>query len=158
MRNSLAALFLAVAVPAAGQVPSPAQAPAPAPAPATMAPAAPMPTPAPVAQTLTFDDAIRVALERHPDAARAAQAILRAEAFLQASRSVFLPSLNGTITTTILNEERGFSGQVTQPQTQSSFGVQAAFPVLAAARWAQAAQARDQVGIARIGAEETRRQ
>jgi outer membrane protein TolC len=36
--------------------------------------------------------------------------------------------------------------------------VQGSFPVLAAARWAQAAQARDQVGIARIGAEETRRQ
>src|SRR6185295_17507595 len=104
-----------------------------APVPATMTPAAPIPTPAPVAQTLTFDDAIRVALERHPDAARAAQAILRAEALLQASRSVFLPSLNGTVTTTILNEKRASSGQVTQPQTQSAFGVQAAFPVLAAA-------------------------
>jgi outer membrane protein len=150
MRNALTALLLAVAVPAAAQVP--------APAPALMPPLAPIPTAAPVAQTLTFDDAIRVAIDRHPDTARAAQAILRAEALLQASRSVFLPSLNGTITTTILNEERGFSGQVTQPQTQSSFAAQAAFPVLAAARWAQAAQARDQVGIARIGAEETRRQ
>ncbi len=118
----------------------------------------PIPIPAPVGQSVTFDDAIRIALERHPDAARAAQAILRAEALLQASRSVFLPSLNGTITTTVLNEARGFEGQVTQPQTQSAFGVQAAFPVLAASRWAQAAQARDQVGIARIGAEETRRQ
>ncbi len=142
MRSALAVLLLIVAAPVAAQVPAPG----------------PIPTPAPVAQTLTFDDAIRVALERHPDAARAAQAILRAEALLQASRSVFLPTLNGTVTTTILNEERGFSGQVSQPQTQSSLGVQAAFPVLAAARWAQAAQARDQVGIARIGAEETRRQ
>jgi outer membrane protein TolC len=140
MRSVLITLLLAMAAPVAGQNPPP------------------IPSPAPVGQTLTFDDAIRVALERHPDAARAAQAILRAEALLQASRSVFLPSLNGTITTTVLNEARGFSGQVTQPQTQSAFGVQAAFPVLAASRWAQAAQARDQVGVARIGAEETRRQ
>ena len=43
----------------------------------------PIPTPAPVAQTVTFDEAVRIALERHPDAARAAQAILRAEAMLQ---------------------------------------------------------------------------
>jgi outer membrane protein len=156
MRNTLAALLLAIAAPAAGQVP--ASAPVPAPAPATMPPAAPIPTPTAVAQTLTFDDAIRVALERHPDAARAAQAILRAEALLQASRSVFLPSLNGTITTTILNEERAFSGQVSQPQTQTAFGVQASFPVLAAARWAQAAQAADQVGVARLAGDETRRQ
>lgn len=134
-------------------VPAPAAAPQPAPAPLP-----PIPTPAPVGQSLTFDETIRIALERHPDAARAAQAILRAEALLQASRSVFLPSLNGTVTTTVLNEARGFEGQVTQPQTQSAFGVQAAFPVLAASRWAQAAQARDQVGVVRIGAEEIRRQ
>ena len=118
----------------------------------------PIPTPLPAAQTVTFDEAVRIALERHPDAARAAQAILRAEALLQSSRSVFLPSLNGTVTTTILNEERGSNGQVTQPQTQSAFGVQASYPVLAAARWAQAAQAADQVAIARISQDETRRQ
>ncbi len=166
----VAALHIGAAAAAAQAVvpPTPAQTPPPsapaAPAPAAPAPAAepgplpPIPTPAPVGQAVTFDDAVRLALERHPDTARAAQAILRAEALLQASRSVFLPSLNGTVTTTVLNEERGFEGQVTQPQTQSAFGVQAAFPVLAAARWAQAAQARDQVGVARIGAEEARRQ
>jgi outer membrane protein len=142
MRSALVALLVAVAAPVAAQVP----------------PGPPIPAPAPVAQTLTFDDAIRLALERHPNVERAAQAILRAEALLQASRSVFLPSLNGTVTTTVLNEARGFSGQITQPQTQSAFSMQAAFPVLAAARWAQATQARDQVEIARVGRDETRRQ
>jgi outer membrane protein len=147
MRRIVVALVLAVATPVAAQT-----------QPLAAQNLPPIPTPTPVGQTLTFDDAIRVALERHPDAARASQAILRAEALLQASRSVFLPSLNGTITTTVLNAERGFEGQVSQPQTQAAFAVQAAFPVLAASRWAQAAQARDQVGVARIGAEETRRQ
>lgn len=109
-------------------------------------------------QAVTFDDAVRLALERNPGVERAAQSILRAEALLQSARSVFLPTLNGTVTTTVLNEARGFSGQVTQPQTQSAFSMQAAFPVLAASRWAQATQARDQVAVARIGGDETRRQ
>ena len=175
LRTALSAVVLhAGATWAAGQavapVPEPTQSPQTAPAPvplapstpapqaSVMAPLPPIPTPAPVGQSVTFDEAIRIALERHPDAARAAQAILRAEALLQGARSVFLPQVNGTVTTTILNEARGFEGQITQPQTQSSFGAQGVFPVLAASRWAQAAQARDQVGIARIGAEETRRQ
>jgi outer membrane protein len=160
MRRPVTTAALSAAVLLAAHAPSLAQAIAP---PATQVPPAPaalppIPTPAPVGQSLTFDEAIRTALEKHPDAARAAQAILRAEALLQASRSVFLPALNGTITTTVLNEARGFDDQVTQPRTQSAFGAQASFPVLAASRWAQAAQARDQVGVARIGAEETRRQ
>jgi outer membrane protein TolC len=146
MRSALALALIVLAAPNAGTVA------------AQVPPGPPIPTPAATSQTLTFDEAIRLALERHPNVERAAQTILRAEALLQSSRSVFLPSLNGTATTTILNEARGFSGQVTQPQTQSAFSVQAAFPVLAAARWAQATQARDQVEIARIGRDETRRQ
>ncbi len=134
--------------------PAPVQA-APEPSPAQMPP---IPTPAPVGQTVNFDEAVRIATERSPDAARAAQAILRAEAVLQGARGVFLPTVNGTVTTTILNDERGFQGQVTQPQTQAAFGAQVAFPVLAASRWAQATQAADQVAISHIGRDETRRQ
>ena len=157
-----AAVLFTFAAPVRAQVsrpasvtPPPAEAPGQAPESGSFAP---IPTPGPVSQTVTFDEAVRLALDRHPDAARAAQAILRAEALLQSSRSVFLPSLNGTVTTTILNEERGFSGQVTQPQTQSAFGAQASFPILAAARWAQATQAADQVALARLSLYETRRQ
>jgi outer membrane protein len=152
-----AAVLFAPAAPVRAQVAAPSTVTPPAQAPETGG-FAPIPTPLPASQTVTFDEAVRIALERHPDAARAAQAILRAEALLQSSRSVFLPSLNGAVTTTILDEERGFSGQVTQPQTQSAFGIQASYPVLAASRWAQAAQAADQVGIARISLDETRRQ
>jgi outer membrane protein len=152
-----AAVLFALAAPVRAQVAAPPPVTQP-PAQAPEGAFAPIPTPLPAAQTVTFDEAVRFALERHPDAARAAQAILRAEALLQSSRSVFLPSLNGTVTTTILNEERGLNGQVTQPQTQSAFGIQASYPVLAAARWAQAAQAADQVAVARISQDETRRQ
>jgi outer membrane protein TolC len=60
--------------------------------------------------------------------------------------------------TTVLDAARGFDGNITQPRTQTSFGATAAYPILAAERWALAKQTADQVGIARISAEEARRQ
>jgi outer membrane protein TolC len=151
-----AAVVVVLAAPVAAQTPPPPPVQA-APEPST-AQMPPIPAPEPMGQTVSFDEAVRIAIERSPDAARAAQAILRAEAVLQGARGVFLPTVNGTATTTILNEERGFQGQVTQPQTQAAFGAQVAFPILAASRWAQATQAADQVAISRIGRDETRRQ
>ena len=47
---------------------------------------------------------------------------------------------------------------MTQPRTQSTFSATATYSVFAPVRWAQKNQAADQVGIARISAEETRRQ
>jgi outer membrane protein TolC len=107
---------------------------------------------------VTFDEAVRRALAANPDVAQAAQTILRAEAVLHGTRSVHWPAVNATVTTTMLNEERGFNGLVTQPQTQSALAGAVAYPVLSAARWAQVVQAGDRVRVARIGAEETRRQ
>lgn len=144
------------AVPPPVVAPQPAQ-PQPA-QPATTPPKPPIMVPAPVGVRLSFDDAVRQGIERNPDVARAAQSILRAEAFLMGARSVFQPTVNGAVTTTILNEARGFEGTITQPQTQTVFGVVGAYPILAASRWAQAAQAADQVTVAKIGSEETRRQ
>jgi outer membrane protein TolC len=153
-----AAVVVMLVAPVMAQTPPPTPSPVQAasePSPAQMPP---IPAPAPVGQTVTFDDAVRIATERSPDAARAAQAILRAEAILQGARGIFLPTVNGTVTTTILNEERGFQGQVSQPQSQAAFGAQVAYPILAASRWAQATQAGDQAAIARISRDETRRQ
>jgi len=156
-----AAVVVVLVAPGAAQTPPqtplplpPVQA-APEPTPAQMPP---IPTPAPVGQSVSFDEAVRIATERSPNAERAAEAILQAEAVLQGARGVFQPIVNGTATTTILNAERGFQGQVTQPQTQAAFGAQVAFPVLAASRWAQATQAADRVAISRISRDETRRQ
>ena len=155
--RSLIAMACATAtVPVLAQTPAP-QTPA-VPIQAASQSQAPIPGPAPASRTVTFDEAVTTALEKHPNVARAAQAILRAEALLQSARSVFQPGVNGSVTTTILRQEGVFQGQVTQPQTQTNFAVQAAYPILAASRWAQAAQASDQVGIAKIGAQETRRQ
>ena len=158
-RTLIGAAFCVAVTPALHAQAPPVPPPVVAPQPAPPAPARPpIMAPAPIAVRLSFDEAVRQAVERNPDVARAAQSILRAEAFLMSARSVFQPIVNGAVTTTILNEARGFEGTITQPQTQTAFGVQAAFPILAASRWAQAAQAADQVAIAKIGSEETRRQ
>lgn len=114
--------------------------------------------PSPVVESVTFDEAVKRALERNPTVGQAEQAILRSQALLSQSRSVFRPTVTGDYATTMLDAERGFAGNVTQPRTQSRFGATGSFPVLAASRWAAAGQARDQVGIARLSAAEVRRQ
>ena len=112
----------------------------------------------PEPERVTFELAIARALERNPGIAEAAQSILQAEALLQQVSTVYRPTVNGNITTSILDSERGFNDLVTQPRTQSLFGVSVSYPVLAASRWAQRVQAEDQIRVARLGVEEARRQ
>ncbi len=109
-------------------------------------------------ESVTFDEAVRRALESNPGVAEAAQSILRADALLQDARTVRQPTVSGSVTTTVLDSERGFDDFVTQPRTQSLLGMSLSYPVLAAARWAQQAQAQDQIRVARLGVDETRRQ
>ena len=107
---------------------------------------------------VTFREAVRRATERNPSVGEAAQAILRAEGLLEGAKSVFKPTLYGDVSTTILDAARGFAGNITQPRTQYVFNATAAYPFLAAERWARKNQAADQVEIAKISADETRRQ
>jgi outer membrane protein TolC len=108
--------------------------------------------------TVTFEEAVKRALERNPTVGQASQVILRAQALLDQARAVFRPSVNGLVGTTVLDAARGFDGNITQPRTQTTFNATASYPLLAASRWASAKQAADQVGIARISAEEARLQ
>ncbi|HET7747187.1 MAG TPA: TolC family protein, partial [Vicinamibacteria bacterium] len=105
---------------------------------------------------ITFDAAVRRAVEATPTVAEAQQAIRRAEALLADARTVFHPSLDATYGTTVLDEARGFNGMITQPRTQSAFGAVLSYSVLAPSRWAERTQAADQVHVARMSAEETR--
>ena len=109
-------------------------------------------------ERVTFREAVRRATERNPSVGEAAQAILRAEGLLEGAKSVFKPTLYGDVSTTILDAARGFAGNITQPRTQYVFNATAAYPFLAAERWARKNQAADQVEIAKISADETRRQ
>ncbi len=109
-------------------------------------------------ERISFDEAVRRAIERNPDVAEAAQAILRAETLLQSARTVYRPTLGGTMTTTVLDAERGFDEFVTQPRTQTFVGASLSYPILAASRWALGAQAEDQIRVAKLSVAETRRQ
>ena len=111
-----------------------------------------------VPERITFDEAVRRAVEKNPNVAEAAQAILQAEALLQQANVVRRPTVSAAATTTLLDAERGFDEFVTQPQTQTLFGAAISYPVLAASRWAESAQAQDQVRVARLSVTETRRQ
>ena len=108
-------------------------------------------------ERVTFEEAVRHAVEHHPTVGQAEQAILRAQGLLDQARSVFRPLVYGTAGETILDAARGFAGNITQPRAQASFSGTMSYPLLAASRWALAKQAADQVGIARISAEEVRR-
>jgi outer membrane protein TolC len=110
------------------------------------------------ADRVTFEEAVARALARNPTVGEATQAILRAEALLAEARAVYRPLLTGAAGTTVLDAARGFDGNITQPRTQTSFSGIASFPLLAASRWAAARQAADQVAIAKISAEDVRRQ
>ena len=114
--------------------------------------------PSDVVERITFDEAIRRALDRNPSIAEAAQAIFQAETLLQHARTVFRPTIDASFVTTILDAERGFDEFVTQPRTQSFLGGIISYPVLAASRWALNAQAEDQIRVARLGVDEVRRQ
>ena len=99
-------------------------------------------TGAPVVR-MTFEEAIRMALEKNPGVAEAAQAILQAEALLQQARTVYRPTLDGAVVTTVLDNERGFDGQAVQPQMQTLLAASLSYPVLASSRWAARASSRD---------------
>ena len=111
----------------------------------------------PAMQTMTFDAAIERALANNPNVAIAENAIRRAEALLQQARTVTRPTVTGGLTTTILDSERAFGGQVSQPQTQSVFAGNVSYPILAPSRWALRDQAADQVAVATLGAVDRRR-
>jgi outer membrane protein TolC len=109
-------------------------------------------------ETVGFDEAVRRAVANNHDVARAAAAILRAEALLGRARAAILPTAELYASETVVNEELGFGGSVTLPRNQFAVGGTLTVPVLAASAWAARTQAADRVEIARLEAAEIRRQ
>lgn len=112
----------------------------------------------PTLERVTFEEAIRRAVERNPSAAIAAAQILRADALLRQTRAATLLSVTGNATSTTLNTGVSFEGTTVTPRTQVSATVDVGFPLFAPAQWARRAEARDLRGIADLSAAETRRQ
>ena len=109
-------------------------------------------------ETVGFDEAVRRAVENNYDVARATTAILTAEGLLKRARSTILPSIELYAGEAVIDSERGYENIVTQPRDQFSAYAAVRVPVLAASRWAERAQAANQVEIARLEAADVRRQ
>ncbi len=112
----------------------------------------------PPLEAVSFDEAVRRAIDHNHDVARAATSILEAEALLGRARAAVKPSVDAQAVETQLDGERGFGGTVVRPDRQLVLLATAAVPVLAPMRWAATAQAADRVGIARLEAADVRKQ
>lgn len=110
------------------------------------------------ADVVGFDDAVQRAIAANPTVERAATAVRSAQVLLAQARAAVRPTIDGTISTTVLDGERGFDGNVVQPRTQTLFAGSAATPVLAMAQWAARAQAELRIGVAELDVADVRRQ
>ena len=139
-------LVAAIILGGAGSTPAFAQAPAPAGQP---------PTPV---ERVSFDEAVRRAIDRNPSAAVAAAGIERAEALLSAARADTSLQVNGNLSTTTVNRSIEFEGTTVSPRNQVTAALDVRMPLLAPARWARRAQAEDARDIAGLSAADARRQ
>jgi outer membrane protein TolC len=131
--------------------------PAPPTAPAT-APATPIPRGASGAAPVSFEEVVKRAMARSPDAALATEEIRRAEALVRQVRAGWLPTLNANATYTRLDADRELSGRVILGANQLSGNLQLSVPILAPRGWAASARAREAEGIARSTSTDTKRQ
>lgn len=111
----------------------------------------------PLAETLTFDVAVKRAMDRNPTALQAAAEIARAHALLEQARSASLPTLNGVGTYTRLDANR-FSGPLLlQPDSAVNLSAVLTVPLVNPRGWAAWDQASQQVDVTALRAEDVRR-
>jgi outer membrane protein TolC len=113
--------------------------------------------PAP-AERLTFQEAIKRAIERNPSSAVAAAGILRAEGLLVQARAATRPELTAFVTTTTLNSGVEFGGQTVSPQNSLLANLDLRAPIFAAAQWARRTQAEDTRRVAEANEADAHRQ
>src|SRR5262245_28151958 len=99
-------------------------------------------------ERLTFDEAIRRAVENNPTVTQAAAGIIRAQAILQQVRADSLPSLEAAVTTSVIDPVPSFGGTNINPRTQVLTSAGFVAPLIAPVEWAQRNQAGDQVVVA----------
>jgi len=119
---------------------------------------APAVTHAQTMERVTFEEAIRRATANNPGVRQAAAGIMRAEALLQQVRARTLPTLDATFTTSVIDPVTQFAGNSINPRTQTNTGATFSAPLLTPVRWAERAQAADQVLVAEAGSADVVRQ
>ena len=144
--STLTVMFASAALPAFAQQP-------PAPVLAQLPPQMIQPV-----ERVTLEEAVARALTNNPTIAAASQAVLRAEGLLQQARAATRPNVSAAFLNSVVNTPRAFNGVVIQPRDQVTLSADLSMPVLAPARWAAAAQARDQIEVAGFSTADVRKQ
>ena len=121
-------------------------------------PQAPAPSPLVPPEQVTFDEAVKRALDRNPSVVSAAADILRAEGLLKQARAVVLPGVEVTGTNTTLDDSRGLAGQTFTPQNTFNATLSVSMPLFAPAQWARRVQAADDRRVAEASVEDVKRQ
>jgi outer membrane protein TolC len=117
-----------------------------------------LPAAAQTVERLTFNEAIERATSRNPSVRQAASDILRAEATLMQVRSASLPTLEAGFVTNVIEPVTEFAGNSIVPRSQTTTSALLTAPLFAPVRWAERAQAADQVRVAETSSADVRRQ
>jgi outer membrane protein TolC len=116
----------------------------------------------PAPARITMDEAVRRALSRNTSVEIAVAEIQRAHALLREVRSFALPTITGNGVATLLDSSRtqatSTGTNVLQPRTSFTGNLQLVVPLVAPQRWVNWSHASEQVEIARLSAEDIRRQ
>jgi outer membrane protein len=107
---------------------------------------------------ITFEEAVRRAIANNPTIQQAAAGILRAEALLQQTRALSLPSVDAALSTRVIGPVPEFSGESIVPRSQLNASLGFAVPVLQPVQWAQRTQAADQVVVSQRTSDDLRRE
>jgi outer membrane protein TolC len=109
-------------------------------------------------EKLSMEEAVRRAVVRSVTSIVAEQEIARAQGILQEERALSLPTigLNGTYTR--FDRDRGLAGGTSTTRDQLSANAVVTVPLVAPQRWLIWSHAGDQVNVAKLSAEDARRQ
>lgn len=109
-------------------------------------------------EAITFDEAIRRATMANPGIQQASAGILRAEALLQQVRARLRPAVQASFSTNVIDPVVQFAGNSINPRVQTVSSGSVGIPLLTSVRWAERAQAGDQVLVSQASAVDVRRQ
>jgi len=109
-------------------------------------------------EKLSMEEAVRRAVLRSVTSIVAEQEIVRAQGILEEDRALSLPTvtLNGSYTR--LDSDRALNGNVTASRNQLGANANLTIPLVAPQRWLVWSHAGDQVNVARLSADDARRE
>jgi outer membrane protein TolC len=109
------------------------------------------------AQTVTLDEAVRLALARNASARVADDEIARAEAIVTEVRSSYLPLVAGIAAYTRLEDDRTVAGRLVAAADGFTAAVTVTAPLVSFKAWAATRRAEDSADVVRLGAADLRR-